>query len=300
MTTTARTLLVWVCLSTLAHSSTLVLKRAWVQKYKNRATINASFKPDHAKSTPNALAADGDLHIAGRAEDDVGLPMVAEIVNARTVGKPATDFVQTVKGKGQAVPVVGAWRLWFEHPADKQTQTTKVPKPTNTNPPHSFEIHPIVEIGTAKVPGSFVEIKGFTPWDTATAFKEYESHSITVSANKSTIVLVSKRAVRNYAEFSFECVGKPFKLEDGGYAVLANVEGEGDAPAAQNVRMIFVPGTPPWDALTTKKITTGDSMHVIGIPRVNLLEISDFLDKNGGKLAERKLPYEMIIVAVLK
>lgn len=287
-----------ILLPNLATAGTLVLKRAWVQKYKNRATISASFVPDKTHPTPNTPAKDGDLHVAGRAQQDVGLPMVAEIVNARTFGKPAADFVHTIVGKNQAVTVVGAWRLWFEHPATKQTQGTTIPVPTNPNPDHSFEIHPIVQMGTADVPNSFVAITGFKPYDTATAFGDYEKNSISVSANASTIVLASSRAVRNYAEFTFQAIGKPAKLDDNGYAVLANVESDTDTPAAQNVRMIFVPDTPPWQAANS--LSTGDTLHVIGIPRVNLAAVSDFVDQSGGKLVTRKMPYEMIIVAVLK
>src|ERR1700751_563153 len=61
---------------------TLVLKKAFVTKYRNRATIDASFFVDHAHKQPNPPAKDGDMHVAGRAPKEVGLPMVAEVVNA--------------------------------------------------------------------------------------------------------------------------------------------------------------------------------------------------------------------------
>ena len=41
-------------------------------------------------------------------------------------------------------------------------------------------------------------------------------------------------------------------------------------------------------------------MHVIGIPRINLNAVSTFIAVNGGQKLTRKLPYEMIIVAVVK
>jgi hypothetical protein len=48
-----------------AQNNTVVLKRAFVEKYKDRATIDASFFVDHAHKKPNLPKADGDMHVAG-------------------------------------------------------------------------------------------------------------------------------------------------------------------------------------------------------------------------------------------
>ena len=60
-----------------AQNNTVVLKRAFVEKYKDRATIDATFIVDHAHKNPNAPSKDGDMHVAGRAQTEIGLPMVA-------------------------------------------------------------------------------------------------------------------------------------------------------------------------------------------------------------------------------
>jgi hypothetical protein len=49
-----------------------------------------------------------------------------------------------------------------------------------------------------------------------------------------------------------------------------------------------------------KKLSTGDTMEVIGIPRVNLNAISKSVQANGGKSITGKLPYEMIIAGIVR
>jgi hypothetical protein len=284
-----------------AQNNTVVLKRAWVDHYKDRATIDAGFFVDHAHKKPNAPAADGDMHVAGRAPKEVGLPMVAEVVNAAQTGQAAAVAeIHTLEGKNVQAPITGAWRFWFEHPAKRQVQFDDVPIPKNTNPDHSFEIHPISKFDKNGVGSSFQPIAGFQPYAADKAFERYEKLKVTVSANSSAISISASKAVYNYAQFEITLLGSPKKLDDGGYAVLANVNGAADDAIASNVRMIFVPGTPPLQQLLRNKMADGDTMRVIGIPRINLNAIEKFVTASGGKSLTRKLPYEMIIVAVLK
>jgi hypothetical protein len=284
-----------------AQNNTVVLKRAFVEQYKDRATIDTSFFVDHAHKHPNAPAADGDMHVAGRAQKEVGLPMVAEVMNAAQPGEAAAvTEIHSVEGKNTQVPITGAWRFWFEHPAKQQIQFADVPVPGNTNPDHSFEIHPITKFDKNDVTGAFQPVTGFQPYDAATAFGGYEKLKVTVSATSSAVSISASKAAYNYAEFEMTLAGSPKKLADGGYAVLANVNGKADESIASNVRMIFVPGTPPLQQLLSQKLGDGDTMHVIGIPRINLNAISSFVAASGSTPVTRKLPYEMIIVAVLK
>jgi len=297
----------WFFLSLLAGSclyaqnNTVVLKRAFVETYKDRATVDATFIVDHAHKKANAPKADGDLHVAGRAQKEVGLPMVAEVMNAAQKGQTdAVEEIHQVEGKKSAVPVTGTWRFWFEHPAKKQIQFDPVPVAANTNPDHSFEIHPLTKFDANEVAGSFVEVKGFTPYDAETAFTYYETLKVTVSATKTAVSISAAKAKYNYAEFTMTLAGTPKKLSDGGYAVLADVNGSGDEAIASGVRMIFVPGTPPLKQLISQELGKGDEMKVIGIPRINLNAISSMVAKSGATPITKKLPYEMIVVAALK
>ena len=148
--------------------------------------------------------------------------------------------------------------------------------------------------------GAFQPVAGFQPYDAATAFGSYEKLKVTVSATDSAVSISASKAAYNYAEFEMTLAGSPKMLADGGYAVLANVNGKADESIASNIRMIFVPGTPPLQQLLSQKLGDGDTMDVIGIPRINLNAISAFVNASGGQTLSRKLPYEMIIVAVVK
>ena len=284
-----------------AQNNTVVLKKAWVEKYKDSATITATFLVDHAHKAPNAPAADGDEHVAGRAQKDVGLPMVAEIMNAAQPGEAsALSDVHKVEGQNQEVTITGAWRFWFEHPAKRQVQFAAVPVAANTNPDHSFEIHPITVFDSNDVSGSLLPVKGFSPHAGATAFAGYEKAKVTVSGNDSAISISASKGEFNYTQFEFTINGKPMKLTDGGFAVLADVSGEGDETIASGIRMIFLPNTPPLKQLLDQNLGAGDKLEVIGIPRVNLNAISKSVQANGGKAITGKLPYEMIIVGIVQ
>src|SRR2546426_216605 len=86
----------------------IVLKSSFIETYKNRATINVNYVIDKAHKTPNPPSKDGDMHVAGRAQE-VGLPIVAEIMNAR-FHRNAVDLVHQLEGTGQSIQLSGAWR----------------------------------------------------------------------------------------------------------------------------------------------------------------------------------------------
>ena len=291
--------------STCAFAGTVTLKRAWVETYKNRATIDVSLIVDHAHKKPNTPQNDGDIHVAGRAQQAVGLPMVAEVMNAAAASQQAAvSSVHQVEGTGQSTPVTGVWRLWFEHPsASPQIQFAEVPPAGNTNPDHSFEIHPITKFGNNAVPQSFQFVPGGTPHPAGAAFSSYEKLTVSLNASSSAVSITSPKAGFNYTEFFIEFVGPVQKLDDGGRVVLANVlEEPNGEPVAEKIRMIFVPGTLPAQQLASNPPSEGDQWHVLGIPRINLEAIASFLGaaakSSGTSAVNRKLPYEMIIVGV--
>lgn len=298
----SRALIFFIVVGGLGQAATIVLKRAWVEKFKNRATIeDVSFTIDHAHPHPNPGSADGDMHVAGRAPKEIGLPMVAEIMNAKDQVS-AVKLVHDNEGTPNAITVSGAWRLWFEHPptTGSQIQFDNVPKAGNTNPDHCFEIHPLTKVGPNDVTASLQEIPGFMPKDATNAFGAYEKLSISVQANSSAVTLISNKVGFNYVLFTMRTTGDISKLDDGGLAVIADVIPDGgdesDAVANQ-VRMIFVSGSKPWKKAQSLQI--GDDLMVLGIPRLNLKAISGLLASTKASGAvQKKLPYEMIIVAL--
>jgi len=282
----------------LATAGILILKLAWVEEFKNRATIDANFIVDHAHKTPNSPAEDGDLHVSGRAAKEVGLPMVAEVVNARSPDEQAAlILIHDREGKNVAMPISGAWRVWFEHPGERQVQFEKVDPAENTNPDHNFEIHPLTKVGDQLLQKSFHVIQGFTPKTAKAAFEVYNKQEILIRATKTAVTLDAKKVGFNYVAFRIRLIGKPKKLKDDGLAALADVhdpKAVDEDPLASKIRMIFVAQTKPWELVQGKD--DGDEFDAIGIPRVDLTQIASFAAKAGSAGVRRKLPYEMIIV----
>ena len=221
-------LLLSSCLAPAASNpSTLVLKRAWVEKYKNRATISGTMFVDHALKTPKTPspskpANDGDIHAAGRSAQ-VGLPMVAEIMNAADTPK-ALGLVQDRVKDHQQAKVTGVWRLWFEHPPSGETQEQDfehLDVPEGTNPDHCFEIHPLVKFETELLEKTFHTIPKFKPKDAKQAFNRYEKLKLALRANSDSITLSSSMVGFNYVRFRLRLHGKPTPLagHDGSQAL---------------------------------------------------------------------------------
>src|SRR5262245_22011150 len=150
------------------------LRNAFIEAVKNRATIkDLPFTFDHVKTSINSIGSDGDdgdLHMAGRPGPFVALPMVAEIVNARLEREDVVKRAREL-GTSQKANISGFWRLWFEHPPSTVlVQGGTVPKPTNTNPDHIFEIHPITEVDGQLADESFVLIKDYSAYTANKAF----------------------------------------------------------------------------------------------------------------------------------
>jgi hypothetical protein len=287
---------------------TLALNTEFVKKYRNKATITTNLRVDVHPKSPHAIAKsgdDGDIHMAGR-DTVILLPLVAEILNARL----ETDAVQllTQTSGEQPLSVTGVWRLWFEHVGKKnQIQGKPVPVPATSNPDHLFELHPLTSFGGVDVLDSFAEIKNdkITPpkvyeaYAASKAFPYYEDIDATIQASDSAITIASSQSKFNYAEFVMELAGKPKDVGDG-YMVLANIYDTEDLeePLTSEVRrMVFVKGTSAADELL--KLSKGDTLHVLGIPRVNLSEVFAIASKHGTDAVEVKLPYEMIVAAIL-
>jgi hypothetical protein len=287
---------------------TVALTKGFVKKYKDKATIPTTFKIDKHHNSANPIGSgsdDGDIHIAGR-DSVVRLPMVAEIINGAKE-KSALDFLLN-SSAGEEVSLVGVWRLWFEHPgSEDQIQGKNVPVPKNTNPDHIFEFHPVVKFGEFDVLDSFGPIEDeeaeFRGYSAEKAFDAYEKRPGVISVSKTAIMIQSNKAGFNYAEFQIRLAGKPKDVGDG-YMVFANIynakaKANDDPVVEESRRMVFVKGSKPADAV--KDLKKGSKLHVLGIPRVNL-NLVDAIASGLGPDEEYSegLPYEMIIVAVLK
>jgi hypothetical protein len=293
------------------------LKKKWVETYMDRTSIEANMLIHHSHKQANKVgekSEDGDLHFSGES-DDVGLPFVAEIVNAAAEPQ-AVNFVKaTAKfdeenpDNEKSVRITGAWRLWFEHPSKSQIQGSDNPfSPDNTNPNHSFEIHPVsllsgssqdsFEVTDKIVPvKDFKTKKLFVAYDAETAFPYYEGVTVAIKASNSGVAIRSPQLKYNYVKFDAELKRKPKKVSDG-YIALASVVSENaeqeDLPG--EIRLIFVEGSEGAKAMAAAK--SGDSFTLLGVPRLNLNAVMSLVKQNGTAQFTAKLPYEMIIVGI--
>jgi hypothetical protein len=294
--------------SLICNGMTLALRKAFVDQFRDKVTIKTTLRVDEHHPHPNDIDADGDIHMAGR-DNVVLLPMVAEIVNGRNE-KDAMQFLVSTS-KGQQVDLTGVWRLWFEHPSSKpQVQGDPVGIPGDSNPPHQFEIHPITRFDNFDCLDSFLPIvndqshptEEFRGHPATTAFPYYEKKKITVSRSNTAIVLTGTRAVYNYTDFFIKLTQKPKDVGDG-FIVSAKISDRNNFAepllVPDNKRMVFAKGSAPADKVKT--LTIGAKLHVLGIPRVNLNEVFEFVNQLPfGEAREIKLPYEMIVVAIVK
>jgi hypothetical protein len=280
----------------------IVLKNDFIDRYKDRATIDTTYTVDKAHKTINAPAQDGDMHIAGRAPE-VELPIVAEIMNAR-LQTPFVNLIHQVEAAGKTVKISGAWRLWCEHAKTApQFQGEKLKPFDTTNPDHVFEIHPITKINDEPLARkSFQPIKGFKSKDAHDAFVNYENQTCQIVPNGDRTEIITHMAGYNYVEFKIDMAkgAKVTELADGGKAVLCAVRDLEGELLVRKARMVFVPETEPFDRLGD--LSSGKRLHVLGIPRIDLALVAWRVEHKKDSEFEKdpplgwNLPYEMIVV----
>jgi hypothetical protein len=280
----------------------ITLKNTFIEKYKNRATLTTPFRV--IAYTTHPPPEDGDTHVAGLGED-VGLACVAEIMNWKFF-QGAVTAVKAKKASGETVQVTGAWRLWCEHPdavpetAGPQVQDDVIPDFNTSNPNHVFEIHPISRFGDIPLEDSFEPIDGYSPKDAVKAFQIYESLPCRIvpdPANQTTTLFTPKVGY-NYVKFMLKVEDEQQFITVDGRIVRCSVLALDGTPIVENRRMIFVKGTPPEQAIRTK--TKGDTLRVLGIPRIDLALVSyrTRVADTKPEALDWSLPYELIVVAL--
>jgi hypothetical protein len=282
---------------------TIRLKKSWVEKYENAILIKADdFVVDRAHAKPNPASKDGDLHIAGRANSTVSLPVVAEISNAKLVPK-AVDMIHEAEGTEEAIPLQGVWRLWCEHSGiSSQDQSKEASPATTTNPDHVFEIHPVTKVGNLEITkATFKPIIGFNPKDAAAAFGQYEGIPCEIQDEGDYVSIHTKMAGYNYVRFAACDVRDLQDLDDGisAFATVKVADADAEEPEylVKKVRVVAVKGTTAATALR-KAADNHMAVTVIGIPRISLKLVSSRV-KNADAHQERlawDLPYEVIVM----
>jgi hypothetical protein len=277
----------------------IVLNKSFIEKYKDRVGITATFTVDKAMLHPIARIFDGDFHLSGRAPE-ITLPVVAEIANGASA-KKAVDLVHSAEGKGKPLKISGVWRIWPEHGGGaKQEQGTPLAAMESDNPSHVFEIHPVTWINDIGVLDTFTPIEGFMGGDAKDCFEIYEKVECTITVKPSAVSIVTHKGLRNDVEFLMEIVdGRQIEAPGGRFVIASARDLKGNL-LVERLRMVFATGTPPERAVRLLK--RGNRLHVFGLPRVDFAEVSRRV-RNSQKnpaLLVKPLPYEIIIQGVYK
>ena len=273
------------------------IDRSFVEAYKDRVGIRTTFTVDRAMASPLPAAVDGDLHFAGRAPQ-VALPIVAEIVNASTE-KAAIALVHGAAGTGKPLKVSGVWRIWPEHAGSAEEEQGKpLPALETDNPDHVFEIHPVTEIDGVQLLDSFTPVKGFIPGGAARTLGIYQQASCALRVKPRTVSIVTQTGLYNDVEFVMRIADDPpLVVADGRFVTASALDLDGKV-LVDRLRMVFARGTSPERAV--RLVGRGGQLHVYGIPRLDLAEISrrtrDY--QANPALLTAPLPYEIVILGV--
>jgi hypothetical protein len=291
--------------------STLVLKKSWVNKYRNRLSIDA-------KVTITALntgkSEDGDTH-GGSFKNGVGLPMVVEILNGHAAAqKAARDALKP--GTQPEKDVYGAWRLWFEHPPSGGVQcqsfSANVPSicqnqtldGADSNPHHSFEIHPVFSVNGQAVgrPSLVLTSDNQTVKTAEDAKAQYTgvNKKLTIVRSQTAVTLRSIKVTHNYVNLRIRVTqAKTDTLRakdgavDGGFirATVLDTTGE-HLVLMSDKRFFYLRDSAPGDALDAAAV--GSEFIVLGMPRINLDEVMKAVEN------PIPLPFEFVVVALIE
>jgi hypothetical protein len=275
------------------------INKSFLEKYKDRVGITATFTVDKAMQNPTGRSLDGDLHFAGRAPE-IALPAIAEIANAASE-KKVTDLVHGAEGKGKPLKVSGVWRIWPEHPGSAPEEQGKpLPAMESKNPDHVFEIHPVTRINDLEILETFWPVEGFMPGDAHSTFEIYEKAECTLKIGPGTVSIITRKGLYNDVEFLMEIADNRQIEAPGGRFVIASARDLNGALLVERLRMVFAKGTPPERAV--KLLKRGARLHVYGLPRVDFAEVSRRVrsSQTNPALLVKPLPYEIIILGVYK
>ncbi len=276
----------------------IILRKSFIDSIKNRVTIDAEYYIVKMHAHPNPASEDGDMHIAGQCSD-IGLPLVSEVMNAKYEDE-AVDTLRKYEGSSSPVHLIGAWRIWCEHSGnDIQEQGASFPPITNTNPAHVFELHPVITVNNQSLLSSLRAITGYTYKDADKAFDRYAKAVCRLEDRGDKVYIETKGVGYNYAEYWIDVLDtNQFVTADGRF-VNCRVEDKDGKTVYNKMRMVFPEGSPA--ELKVKNLTSGEKMHVLGIPRVNLSLVSYRIHHASDKpyMLEWNLPVEMIVAADL-
>ena len=271
--------------------------RSFVEQYKNRVSIAATFTVDEVNGFVNPAPIDGDFHMAGRAPE-IGLPMVAEIANASSADD-AVALARRAHHEKRALRITGAWRLWPEHarkPAEEQGEP--LPPLKSADPSHAFEVHPITRLGDIDLLETLRPVSGYKPGHAERTFGIYEKAGYSLTVTPKRISLTTPTGLYNDVHFIMKVTDDEQVVVPDGRFVMASALALDGKVLVDRLRMVFVKGSPPERIVRT--LRAGARLHVYAMPRVSFAEISRRARESAHdpSLLKGKLPYELIVLGV--
>lgn len=276
--------------------ATVDIDRSFLERVKDRVTIDAGFIVDDAMKKPNADLLDGDLHIAGRVPE-IGFRIVAEIKNADSFPR-ALALMQRAESTHAKLPVTGVWRLWPEHETIPENQRAEVPELTTPNPDHIFEIHPLIKVSGLSLLGTLHPVANYRPGNAKRTFGIYEDAEFHLTVRPTMVRFATSNFLYNDAHFLLERGHGRTVAAPGGYFVWgAALDTDGNR-LVDSVRFVLVQGSAPERAV--RALRPGGRLHVWGLPRVSFSELSRRIATAETEPArlKGKLPYEIIVLGV--
>jgi hypothetical protein len=288
---------IMVYMASEAHSGdvTILLRKSFIERYKNRVTMDATLRVEGPiEEFPSFL--DGDLHFEGPARE-AGFPCVAEIANAAS-HKEAVELVRRASRTRSRLNVSGAWRLWVEHGVNAvQTPGEPQPEYLTANPRHVFEIHPVTRIDSMDLLDSLRPVKGYKAGEARRTFGMYEKTDSALRVGRWTVSIVTKPGLYNDVEFLMQLIDEKPRVVDDGRFVMASAMALDGSVVARRVRLVLVKGSDAEKAV--RRLKPGERLHVVGLPRLNLEEISRRMRAAGkARLLLGPLPYEIVVYGV--
>jgi len=286
------------------------LKKSFIESIKDKITVTLDYNLDAANDRnidvyPDFYSPRGQsikqsrnstvLILAGR-NDFIGLPLIAKVFNVKADSK-AIDIVSN--NKGNIIRLNGVWRLWCDYLENDniiQGANNEVIKDYNSK--HVFELAPVLRINKENLNGFDEKINAHRLVDAETAIGKYSSAKCRIVINDSIVTLITQGLVYDYADFTMQLNSSP-EIKDDGMIIFCDVFGDNDNLLFKNLKMVFIKNSEP--EKTVRKLSKGDRLKVLGIPRIDLNEIDSRIkiSETDKQVLDGNLPFEMIILSVL-
>jgi hypothetical protein len=275
---------------------TVVLRRDFIDAYKDRATIDACLAIDKVMARPQLPKRGGDLLLAGRS-DSIELTTVAGIVNA----SGAREAVRTLKeAEGEpCLEVSGAWRIWC--PPGTQglfRQGGRLRPARLPRPMHVFEIYPLSHVAEYDLEDGWHATPGYRPMGARRAFNAWQSTPCRIEPNgDQTVTMHTKPAPARPTEFIIEVLPEPRDAMVDGFALLVRVYDLQGKELVKKQRVVFVKDT--LCEQTARTLEPSQRLRVIGVPRVSLKLLDWRIERRDDARDPLNwhLPYEMVVIA---